>query len=145
MAIDRALLQFERAAGDELADILALDVLHRDVKNAVRLVKIVDRADVRVVELGAELSFAFEAFEVCGLLSELRREDLDDDSAVELGVEGLIDRALAARADLFENLVLVDLRTNHKRMRHTDTRFEVPYEANGNPKLIATMELYSAD
>ena len=60
--------QFERPSGDKLADVFALDVLHRDVKNAVRLVKIVDRADVRVVELGAELGFAFESFEVCGLL-----------------------------------------------------------------------------
>ena len=79
--------------------------------------KIVDRADVRVIELRAELSLAFEAFEVGRFLGKLGREDLDDDGPVELGVESLVNRPLAARADLFEDLVLVNLRTNHKDCR----------------------------
>ena len=109
IAIDSALLQFQRAAGDKLADILTLDILHRDVKDAVRLVKIVDRADVRMVELRAELSFAFKAFEVCRLLRQLRRQDLDHHRTMKLGIESFIDRSLAARPYFFENFVLIDL------------------------------------
>ena len=106
--------QFLRAAGNELTHVLTRDVLHRDIKDAVRLVKIVDRADVWVIELGAKLGFSFEASEVRGLLRQLGRENLDNDGAVELRVESLVDRPLAARADLFEYLVLVNLGTNHR-------------------------------
>ena len=97
----RAHFSAQAAARHELADVLALDVLHRDVKDAVGLVKIVDRADVRVIELRAKLGLAFESSEVCGLLRQFRRKDLDDDGTVQLRVEGLVDRSLSARADLF--------------------------------------------
>src|ERR1035437_29103 len=76
--------------------------------------KIVDGTNVRVVELGAELGFAFEAFEVGGSMRQLGREHLDDDCPMEFGVKGLIDCSLAARTDLFEDLILVNLGTNHK-------------------------------
>ena len=96
-----------------LTHILALDILHRNIKDAVGFVKVVDRADVWVVELRAELSFAFESFEVRGLSRQFRRQHLDNDRPVKLGVESLVNCTLAARADLFLDLVLVNLRTNH--------------------------------
>jgi len=71
--------------------------------------KIVDRADIGVIKLRTKLSFAFETLKIRGLLSKFGREDLDDDRAVELGVESLVNRPLAAGADLFEDLVLVNL------------------------------------
>jgi hypothetical protein len=90
--------------------------------------KIVDGTNVRVIELGAELGFAFEAFEVGGPLRQLRREHLNDDCPVEFGVEGLIDCSLAARTDLFEDLILVNLGTNHKNAGYVRLPF-APYSA----------------
>ena len=106
--------EFERPPGDELSHVLSGDKLHRDVEYAVRTVKIVDRADVRMVELRAKLSLTLKSFEIRGLRRQFRRQDLDDRGAIQLGVESLVNRALAAGADLFEDLVLVDLRTDHK-------------------------------
>jgi hypothetical protein len=77
-------------------------------------VEIVNCANIWVIELRAELGFAFETLEVCGLLRELRREDLYDNGAVELSVEGLVNRTLTTGTDLFQYFVLVDLRTDHK-------------------------------
>ena len=57
---------FERATGDELADVFALDILHRDVIDAVLFVEIENRADIRMVKLRAKLGFALKAFKICG-------------------------------------------------------------------------------
>ena len=84
--------------------------------------KVVDRTDVGMIELRAELGFAFEAFEVGCLYRQFRRKDLYYDSPVKLGVESPIDRPLSTLADLFLDLVLIDLRTDHKHseMRNAD-------------------------
>jgi len=83
-------------SGDKLADILPLDILHRNIKNTIRLVKIVDRTNVRMIELRAKLSLAFESSEIGCFLSEFGRKDLDDGGSVELGVEGFINGPLSA-------------------------------------------------
>src|SRR5688500_11353502 len=56
--------KLEWSSRNQLPDVLSLDVLHRYIEDAVSFVEIVYCADVRVVELGAELGFAFEASEV---------------------------------------------------------------------------------
>src|SRR5258708_31798499 len=75
--------EFQRPAGDELAHILALNVLHRNIKEAVGLVKIIYGADIRMIELGAELGLTFKSFEICRFLSEFGRKYLDDNRSVE--------------------------------------------------------------
>src|SRR5438105_4791860 len=101
-------LYFQRPSGDQLANVLTLDVLHRDVKNAICIVKVIDRADIRMIELRTELRFALEPLKVRSLLSKLRRQYFDHHRAVQLGIERLVNRTLTARAYLFENFILID-------------------------------------
>src|SRR5205085_4213285 len=82
--------QFERPAFDELTHVPARDVLHGDEEHTVRLVEIVDGADVRMVERRGEHRFALEAFEVHLFAGQLRRQHFDDDRAAELRVDGFI-------------------------------------------------------
>ena len=58
-------------------------------------------------------SFTFKATKIRCFLSQFGREHLDDGGAVELGIESLVNSALTARAYLFEDFILVNLRTNH--------------------------------
>ena len=67
----------ERRAGDELHD--------EGVGGAVRL-EAVDLGDVRVVELGEELRFALEPRQAFLVGSEIGRQDLDRDFALQPGV-----------------------------------------------------------
>jgi len=92
-------LERERAAADELAQVGPLHVLHAEERDAVDLPAVVDRDDVRVLELRDRL----------GLAGEVRRDpdaqDLDRHRPLELGVEGLVDGPDPAPADLLEELV----------------------------------------
>ena len=69
--------QFEWTSGDELAHVLAFDVLHRDEVHAVHFVEIEDGADVWMVQRRGETRFAFEAFQVCFFRAEFRGYDFD--------------------------------------------------------------------
>ena len=71
----------ERATINELPDVLPFDVLHRDEVDAVDLVEIENRADVRVIERGGEPRFAFEAFEIRFFGREFGRQDFDNERA----------------------------------------------------------------
>ena len=50
----------------------------------------------------SEPGFALETFEVRVFGGQFRRQDLDDDGAAELRVDGLVDCALTARANLVQ-------------------------------------------
>jgi hypothetical protein len=104
----------ERAAGDQLAHVLALDELHRDEVQPFEFVQAVDGADVRVVEGGGEAGLALEAPEVGLARRQLGREHFDDDRAAELLVNGLVNRPLSARAELFRDAVIKKGRADHE-------------------------------
>src|SRR5207249_8489837 len=52
--------QIQRPAVDQLAYVLALNVLHDDKVDATNFVEIEDRADVRMIERGGQASFALK-------------------------------------------------------------------------------------
>ncbi len=89
-----------RPAGEAVAEVLALDVLHGEERDARILVQAVDRGDVGVVEGGEQLGFACEACEAGGVLREPGGEDLDGDLPAERVVGGLPHLAHAALPDL---------------------------------------------
>ena len=62
--ISSVVFNSERSTGDELAHVLAFDVLHCDEVNAVNFVEIEDGADVWMVQRRGETCFAFKSFEV---------------------------------------------------------------------------------
>src|SRR6185503_15479085 len=103
----------ERAAIDELPDVLPFDVLHRDEVDAVDLVEIEDRADVWMIERGGETRLAFKALEVRFARRKLCGKNFDDECAAEFRIDGFIDGALSALAELLENFVIPQCRSDH--------------------------------
>ena len=101
---ERPLLLQQRAQVD------ALDVAHGDVEEAVRLARVVDRDDVRVVERGGDLRLADEALAEGVVAGQRRRHQLERDLPPQLHVLGLVDDAHAAAADHVRDPVAGELR-----------------------------------
>ncbi len=64
-----------------------------------------------MVESRSSLGLVDEPLYRCWITSEVRREKLECDDAVEFGVLGFVDNAHAASAEFFEDLVVGDGRT----------------------------------
>ena len=62
----------------------------------------VDRRDVRVVQGGEHLRLALEAGDALGIGRKGRRQNLDRDVTIELGIACAVDLAHAAGAQLIE-------------------------------------------
>ncbi len=91
-------LQAERAdALDPLAELLAFEELHHDVRDLLAGQAVVeDLNDVRALDLGCGGGLAAEAGDGRGRLDELGRHELDGDLGVERGVLGRPNAAHAA-------------------------------------------------
>jgi hypothetical protein len=77
------------AAPAQLVELLADDVLHRDVRDAVVLVDVVHVDDVRMVEQRADAGLVEEHLHDPRIVGELGAEPLDDDLLLEAGHRGL--------------------------------------------------------
>jgi hypothetical protein len=94
--------QRARLGVKDLAEVLALRVLHHDEVEPALLVEVVHLDDRRVVELRRRARLALEAHEVARDLHEARVEDLHGHVAVEPEVMSAVhgaDRARAAALD----------------------------------------------
>ncbi len=100
----------ERALLEPLGERLAIEVLHDQICRAVLFADVVQRADVRVVELGNRARFTIEALAETRVGGERVRQDLDRDGAVETGIAGLVDLAHTAGTDRALNLVGTEAR-----------------------------------
>ena len=72
----RRLRPADAADGDPGAEVFALEQLGDGVREAVFGAEVVDRENVRVVELRDRLGFAFETFNTVGILRDLFRDCL---------------------------------------------------------------------
>lgn len=82
------------------------DELHDEVGEAVGSFScIVEEYGINSAELSQDLAFAFEAFELSGLIEAFSGEDFDGDFSLEIEVEGFVDDAAAAASDEFQELV----------------------------------------
>ena len=108
-------LQFQRPAVDQLAHVLAFDVLHRDEVQAFGFIHIKDGTDVRMVQRRSQPRLALETFQVGFFDRELRRQDLDDDCASQLLIGGFVNRALSARAQLLRDFIVAESLADHVR------------------------------
>ena len=86
----------------DLAEVLALDEFDdHEVDAQLRLfAEIVNVQDVRVVDLGQALGFAFEARDEVAVARQFRRQHLDCDAAIQAQLAGVVDRSHATLADL---------------------------------------------
>ena len=87
------------SARDELAQVLTVDVAHREVESAVVLPGLVHGDDMRVVERSGDSRLALEARAEARVLGELGGNQLERDVAVELLLAGEVDDTHAAAAD----------------------------------------------
>ena len=79
-----------------------------------RFFEAVDRGDVRVVQRGEHLRFAFEAREPIGIEGEGFRQDLDRDFAIELRVACAVHLTHPADADDGADLIRTETRAGSK-------------------------------
>ena len=95
----------ERAARHQLAQVLALDVLHGDEVRPVLLADVVDVGDVRVAEGRGGARLALEALAVPLVHGQLRGQDLHGHGAVEPRVARAVDLPHAPGAQGGDDLV----------------------------------------
>ena len=95
----------ERMPPQMLAERHAPNHLHDEKRLPLMLADVVQRADVRVVELRDRPRFPLEPLAAFGIVGEVRRQDLDGDGPVQPGVGRLVDLAHATRAIGGEDLV----------------------------------------
>jgi hypothetical protein len=91
-------------AADEALEVLAGDVLHRDVDGQPFLAEVVHPADVAVSDLAGQLDLVAEALDDLEVRGDLRLEELEGHDLADLVVVGLIDGPHAALTDLLDDL-----------------------------------------
>ena len=100
--------QFQGMTANQFADIATGNKLHHDKMQAIKFGQIMNCADVGMIQGRGQLGLALKAFAINLVNRKLGRKQLEGYGAVEFGIEGLIDRALAALAKFSENFVLPD-------------------------------------
>ena len=95
------------------AQRLAGDVLHRQVRPALELGRLEERADVRVVQRRGRARFAQDP--VGGPAGRRLLDDLQGDESIEPGVARPVDAPHPTRADLLQHLVLGQSRVPSSR------------------------------
>ena len=83
----------------------ALEQLHHEIRTALVLADVIDRADVRMVDRRDGARLTVEPFERDRVAGDGRRKDFDRDVAIEPGVAGAIDFAHATGTDRLEDFV----------------------------------------
>ena len=96
------------APAEHVVERLALDVLHRDVVDAVALADVVDDDNVGVIEARSEPGLALETGEPLGVAAELGRQHLQRDGPIEPRIARAIDLAHAAASEDAGNLIHAD-------------------------------------
>ena len=86
---------------DPLPDGLSFDELEGDVMEGPILPDTENSRDVFVIEPGGRSPLLVEPRDNLGITSLIGRQELQRDLAVELGVQGAVDRTHAPHADRF--------------------------------------------
>jgi hypothetical protein len=91
-------VRFQRTPGDAVLQGQPVEKFHGDERFAVLLVNFVDGADVGMVQSRGGLPFTLEARQGLGIFSNLVRQKLQGDKAMQLYVLSLVDNTHAATA-----------------------------------------------
>ena len=98
-AVRDRLVERNLFAREPRGESLALDILHDEVIDRARLPDVVERADVRMIQLRDGAGFTLESLAEIGVIRERRLQDFNGDRAVEAGIACLVDFPHAAGAD----------------------------------------------
>ena len=82
------------------------DVLHRVMVDALMLAHPVDRHDIAVVQSHRRAGLEAKALDLNRVDAAMKREDLQGNAPAERFLDGLVDHAHAAVADLAEEPIL---------------------------------------
>src|SRR5580692_2470018 len=93
----------------------AVQKLHGDEVLTLSLVNLEDHADVRMVEGGRGLRFTLEAGQSLRIFSNIIRQELQGDKAVQLYVLGFVDHTHPATAELLDDAIVRDGLADHWR------------------------------
>jgi hypothetical protein len=107
------LVRAKRFAEDALPQRLALQILHGNEVLPLKLVDVVDRAYIGMIQCRSRLCLASEALQSVLVLGQLFWQKLQGDGALKLGVLGLIDNTHSASAELFDDTVVGDAFADH--------------------------------
>jgi hypothetical protein len=126
---------------DQHAQVVAVDVAHRDEQRPVRLARLVDGNDVRVVERRRELRLTLEAAPEVLVLRQLRDDQLQRDHPAQADLLGEIDDAHAAATELALDPVPRDLvadlgKRSHAASLRRATRARQTRSASGRPRAL---------
>jgi hypothetical protein len=113
--LDRALRLERPLLGDDLGQVRALHVAHREEEDAGLLSCLVDGDDVRVIERGGDARLAQEALAKALVLRELGRDHLERDLASQALLVGTVDRTHASSADERLDAIGGDLRPRRQQ------------------------------
>ena len=91
---------------DELVDIAAVDVFHRQITITGGHIEVEDGGDIGMAEAGHGPGFGAEAADGFAVLGRVRREDFDGDGTVQGALGAGIDCPHAAGCDQVADFVL---------------------------------------
>src|SRR4030095_255188 len=91
--LDRLLGREATDPAQQRAEVLAVDVLHRQERANARPAEIVHAADVRMRHTPRELHLFAQAREMIGIVLQLERQELQRDRLIELEIAGEHDLA----------------------------------------------------
>ena len=100
-AVAQNLVDRQRTAAQTIGQRLAIEQLH----DQIVLADVIERADVRMIELRDRLRFALESQLEVRAVGQLRRQNLDCHLTIEPCVASAVHVAHPARADRREDLV----------------------------------------
>ena len=103
----------QRTAGETRRERLAFAVRHDDERLAIRLVDLVDRADVGMIERTGGTGLADEPCRGLPRSRGVGGQELHRHAPLQLGVFGQIRRAHAAGADVAQDAVMGNCAADH--------------------------------
>jgi hypothetical protein len=97
--VAKRFLDGERSLRNARRQILALQVFHHEIVEALVLAYVVHRADMRVAQRGHGASFALETLAIFEVRGEVWGQHLDRDGTIETPITRAVNFAHAAGAD----------------------------------------------
>jgi hypothetical protein len=135
----------QRTAGETRRERLALVVRHDDERLVIRIVDLVDRADVRVIERAGGTGLADEPRRGLPRTRGVGGQELHRHAPLQLGVFGQIDGAHAAGTDVAQDAVMGDCAADHGERLHScsawgSRRLPLPASDQGNERRVLALE-----
>ena len=99
------LLDRQRAFQQPLRERLALEIFHHQKINSILVARVVERADVGMIQAGDGFCFAVEALAQIRAVGEMSGQNFYRDDSVEADIAGFVDLAHSARTDSGEDFI----------------------------------------